>query len=100
MYVNMTVPQNDVSPRDNLRDLLLGIRVITSKKMGLKSVTTVQGVSVTRHSSLILDWAMHTTGGMGESVVASSIQTASYLAHSVAKSCTLIVIYTEFTADQ
>ena len=47
---------------------------------------------------LFLDWAMHTTGGMGESVVASSIlnQTASYLAHSVAKSCTLIVIYTEF----
>ena len=70
--------------------------------MGLKSVTTVQGVSVTPHSSFILDWAMHTTGGMGESVVASSIlnQTASYLAHSVAKSCTLIVIYTEFTADQ
>ena len=68
--------------------------------MGLKSVTTEQGVSVTPHSSFILDWAMHTTGGMGESVVASSIQTASYLAHSVAKSCTLIVIYTEFTADQ
>ena len=70
--------------------------------MGLKSVTTVQGVNVTPHSSFILDWAMHTTGGMGESVVASSIlnQTASYLAHSIAKSCTLIVIYTEFTADQ
>ena len=63
--------------------------------MGLKSVTTVQGVSVTPHSSFILDWAMHTTGGI---VVASSIlnQTASYLAHSVAKSCTLIVIYIEF----
>ena len=41
--------------------------------MGLKRVTTVQGVSVTPHSSFILDWAMHTTGGMGESVVASSI---------------------------
>ena len=70
--------------------------------MGLKSVTTEQGVSVTPHSSFILDWAMHTTCGMGESVVASSIlyQTASYLAHSVAKRCTLIVIYTEFTADQ
>ena len=55
--------------------------------MGLKSVTTEQGVSVTPHSSFVLDWAMHTTGGMGESVVASSIlnQTASYLAHSVAK---------------
>ena len=53
-------------------------------------------------SLFILDWAMHTTGGMRESVVASSIlnQTAPYLAHSVAKSCTLIVIYTEFTADQ
>ena len=40
--------------------------------------------------------------GMGESVFASSIlnQTASYLAHTVAKSCTLIVIHTEFTADQ
>ena len=64
--------------------------------------TTEQGMSVTPHSSFILDWAMHTTGGMGESVVASSIfnQTASYLAHSVAKSFTLIVIYTEFTADQ
>ena len=63
--------------------------------MGLKRVTTVQGVSVTPHSSFILDWAMHTTGGMRESVVASSIlnQTASYLAHSVAKSCTLIDIY-------
>ena len=70
--------------------------------MGLKSVTTEQGVSVTPYSSFILDWAMHTTGGMGESVVASSIlnQTASYLAHSVVKSCTLIMIYTEFTADQ
>ena len=41
--------------------------------MGLKRVTTVQGVSVTPHSSFILDWAMHTTGGMRESVVASSI---------------------------
>ena len=53
--------------------------------MGLKGVTIVQGVSVTPHSSFILDWAMHTTGGMRESVVASSIlnQTASYLAHSV-----------------
>ena len=29
-------------------------------KMGLKSVTTEQGVSVTPHSSFILDWAMHT----------------------------------------
>ena len=49
--------------------------------MGQKSVATEQGVSVTPHSSFILDWAMHTTGGMGESVVASSIlnQTASYL---------------------
>ena len=27
--------------------------------MGLKSVTTEQGVSVTPHSSFILDWAMH-----------------------------------------
>ena len=63
--------------------------------MGQKSVATEQGVSVTPHSSFILDWAVHTTGGMGESVVASSIlnQTASYLAHSVAKRCTLIVIY-------
>ena len=41
--------------------------------MGLKSVTAMQGVSVTPQSSFILDWAMHTTGGMGESVVASSI---------------------------
>ena len=74
-----------------------------SQKMGLKSVTTVQGVSVvTPHSSFILDWAMHTTGGMGESVVASSIlnQTASYLAHCEAKRCTLIARHTEFTADQ
>ena len=40
-------------------------------------------------------------GGMGESVVASSIlnQTASYLAHCEAKSCTLM-IHNEFTADQ
>ena len=43
------------------------------QKMGLGSVTTVQVVSVTPHSSFFLDWAMHTTGGMGESVVASSI---------------------------
>ena len=52
--------------------------------------------------SFILDWAMHTTGGMGESVVASSIlnQTASYLAHCEAKSCTRIVIHTEFNNNQ
>ena len=70
--------------------------------MGLKSVTTIQGVSVTPHSSFILDWAMHATGGMGESVVAFSIlnKTASYLAHCEAKSCILIVIHTELTADQ
>ena len=62
--------------------------------MGLKSVITEQGVSVTPHSSFILDWAIHTTGGMGESVVASSIlnQTASYLAHSVAKIIIIIII--------
>ena len=42
------------------------------QKMGLRSVTTVQGVSVTHHSSFFLDWAMHTTGGMGESVIAST----------------------------
>ena len=75
-----------------------------SQKMGLKSVTTMQGVSVTvtPHSSFILDWAIHTTDGMGESVVAFSIlnQTASYLAHYEARSCKLIVIHTEFTADQ
>ena len=70
--------------------------------MGLKSVTTEQGVSVTPHSSFILEWAMHTTGGMGESVVAFSIlnQTASYLAHCEAKSCTLTVIHSGFPADQ
>ena len=70
--------------------------------MGLKSVTTVQGVSVTPHSSFFLDWAMHTTGGMGESVVASSTlnQTASYLAHCEAKSCTRIVIHTEFNNNK
>ena len=73
-----------------------------SQKMELKSVTTMQGVSVTPHSSFILDWAMHTTGGMGESFVASSIlnQTASYLAYCEAKSCTRIVIHTEFNINQ
>ena len=37
--------------------------------------------------SFILDWAMHPTGGMGESDVVSSIlnQAASYLAHCEAK---------------
>ena len=55
--------------------------------MGLKSVTTMQGVSVTPHSSFFLDCAKHTTGGMGKSFVASSFlnQVASYLAHSEAK---------------
>ena len=50
-----------------------------SQKMGLNSVTTVQGESVTPHSSIILDCAMHSICGMGESVVASSIlnQTAA-----------------------
>ena len=72
--------------------------------MGLKSVTTMQRGSVTPHSSFILDCAVHTTGGMGESVGASSTlnQNASYLAHSEAKRCPnyRIVIQTEFTADQ
>ena len=73
-----------------------------SQKMGLNSVTTVQGESVTPHSSVILDCAMHSTCGMGDSVVASSIltQTALYLAQYEAKRCTILVIYTEFTADQ
>ena len=59
----------------------------------------MQGVSVTPHSSFILGWAMHTTGGGGESVVASSIpnQSASHLAHSGDKRCTL-VLHSEFTA--
>ena len=73
-----------------------------SQKMGLNSVTTVQGESVTPHSSFILDCVMHSTCGMGESVVASSIlnQTDLYLAQYEATRCTIIVIYTEFTADQ
>ena len=52
-----------------------------SLKMGLNSVTSMQGVSVTPHSSFILDCAMHTTGGMGKSVLN---QIVSYLAHSEA----------------
>ena len=32
------------------------------QEMGLRSVTIMQGVSVTPHSSFFLDWAMHTTG--------------------------------------
>ena len=75
-----------------------------SQKMGLNSVATVQGESVTPHSSVILDCAMHSTCGMGDSVVASSILTQTalylYLAQYEAKRCTIIVIYTEFTADQ
>ena len=73
-----------------------------SQKMGLKSVTTVQGVSVTPHSSFSLDCAMHTTGGLGKSFVASSFlnKIASYLAHSEAKRCTITVPHTECTADQ
>ena len=73
-----------------------------SQKMGLNSVTTVQGESVTPHSSIILDCTMHSTCGMGESVVASSIlnQTALYLAQYDAKRCTIIVRYIEFTVDQ
>ena len=45
---------------------------------------------------------MHSTCGMGDSVVASSIltQTALFLAQYEAKTRTIIVIYTEFTADQ
>ena len=72
------------------------------QKLGLRSVTTMQGVSVTSHSSFFLDWAMLTTGGMGKSFVATSIlnQIASYLAHSVAKRCTIAVTQIEFTADQ
>ena len=72
------------------------------QKMRLRSVTTMQGVSVTPHSSFFLDWAMHTTGGMGKSFVATSIlnQIASYLAHSVAKRRTIAVPHIEFTADQ
>ena len=70
--------------------------------MGLKSVTTMQGVSVTPHSSFFLDCAKHTTGGMGKSFVASSFlnQVASYLAHSEAKRCTITVPHTIFTAGQ
>ena len=68
------------------------------QKMGLISVTTMQGVSVTPHSPFFLDWAMHTTGGMGKSFVATQI--ASYLAHSEAKRCTITVSHTEFTAGQ
>ena len=73
-----------------------------SQKMGLNSVTTVQGESVTPHSSFFLDCDMHTTGCMGESVVASSIlnQTAVYLAHYEGRRCTVLVIHTEFTAAQ
>ena len=69
------------------------------QKMGLRSV---QGVSVTPHSPIFLDWAMHTTGGMRKSLVATSIlnKIASCLAHSVAKRCTIAVPHIEFTADQ
>ena len=72
------------------------------QKMGLRSVTTMQGVSVTPHSSFFLDWAMHTTGGMGKSFVATSIlnHIASYLDHSVAKRRTIAVPHIELTADQ
>ena len=63
--------------------------------MGLKSVTSMQGVSVTPHSSFILDCAMHSTGGLGKSFFASSIlnQIASHLAHYVAKRCTITEPY-------
>ena len=55
----------------------------------------------TPHSSFILDCAMHTTCGMGESVVASTIlnQTALYLAQYEAKRCTITVIYIEFACS-
>ena len=73
-----------------------------SQKMGLNSVTTVQGESVTPHSSFILDCDMHSACGMGESVVASTVlnQTALYLAQYEAKRFTIIVIYIEFNVDQ
>ena len=69
--------------------------------MGLRSVTTVQGVSVTPHSSFFLDWAMHTTVAWGNQFLLpqSSTQLLN-LANSEAKRCTLIVIHAEFTADQ
>ena len=71
------------------------------QKMGLRSVTTMQGVSVTPHSPFFLDWAMHTTGGMGKSDVANSIlnQIASYLAHSVAKIRTIAVPHIDSLAE-
>ena len=54
-----------------------------SQKMGLNSVTTVQGESVTPHSSFILDCAMHSTCGMGESASSILNQTALCLHKSM-----------------
>ena len=72
--------------------------------MGLKSVTTMQGVSVTPHSFFILGCAMHTTGGMGKSFLhplsSTKLHHISYMAHSVSKRCTITVPHIEFTADQ